>query len=371
MAQTFRDFVIECELYPYSKENFEIMKECSELRLQEKYLENARYIAASASMYTVENGYHLSEGYFQEAVDASFLEATEDAAEKKKVGIFGKILKGIQWLIGKLAKFFAFIAGKLDKLAGNTEKVAEKVQVFDISPENIENVKDALMLKGNSLLTSVKNISTTGIDITKLHITGVAAEVVNYIKYYLAILFGTDEIRILPNNTSGPLNLADYVTDTTGIVDIGTLNEVINVISSVKNEKYMVSTSALTGAIARFDKAVETTKKTGVDISLKPAKIQEIQAQLVKNQTAIEKLQKFVTDKSNEQADFGLVSQDLTMISTFISQKLTGAVSATIRFYSDLLKYKDQALKNLNELVDKAAPAEEEQKAEETPAESK
>ena len=29
MANTVRDFIVECELYPYSRENFEFMKECS------------------------------------------------------------------------------------------------------------------------------------------------------------------------------------------------------------------------------------------------------------------------------------------------------------------------------------------------------
>jgi hypothetical protein len=44
MAQTLRDFIVESELFPHSKEHFELVKEATELRLMQMYLENHEFI---------------------------------------------------------------------------------------------------------------------------------------------------------------------------------------------------------------------------------------------------------------------------------------------------------------------------------------
>lgn len=374
MAQTFRDFIVECELYPYSKENFEIMKECTELKLQEKYLENARYMEAVADIYTEANGYHLAEGYFQEAADTSFLEAVEDEANKKKVGILGKIIKGIQWLIGKLAKFFNFIGSKLDKLAGNTEAVATKVEAIDISPANIEAVKDALRLKGSNLADNVKTTGDFYIDFAKLHMTGIGSDVASYVKYYLAILFGKNQIRVVPNDSDGPLALNNYVDDESGIIDIKTLDEIIKVVT-----KWDLNAADLQSVIKRFDTSLNIVKKTGVDITLSSKKIAEFQANLVNQyKPNMDKLVKNINDaiantKSFDELfpgfsrDMGV--DNMQLMSDFISKKLIKSIGYSIKFYGDLVNYRNEALRSMNDLAGKTTEQPEEKKAEEKPAE--
>ena len=339
MAQTFRDFIVECELYPYSQECFNIMKECSELKLQEKYLENARFVAASANMYTEANGFHLSEGYFQESVDDTFLEDVEADANKKKVGLIGKIINAVKWLLGKIAKFFNFIGGKLQKLSEKLDPLLEKVRAFDITKENAEALRDAIWdnatRKWNSTgLPFVNNLKFKYKDVT--------GEVRSAIDYYCCILFGGDGVFIKPGDTTGPINLADFNGMLRG-------DDLVNIADHFLGS---ISTGADTASLqAKITEKAKTIQEKGLKI--------ESAEKITKISTALEEINNKLNDqiaiyqkKAADDVQLGGIDADNIKAMQDALNALTNSVGATQKFYAALASFKSTAAKNLNAFID-------------------
>ena len=70
---TFRDLMTECLMYNHSAEHFDLMKECSELTLTCKFIEDQQFMAENAA--EINSGIvTFTEGYLQESYDESTLE---------------------------------------------------------------------------------------------------------------------------------------------------------------------------------------------------------------------------------------------------------------------------------------------------------
>ena len=106
MAQTYRDFITECEAFPYSRQNFELMKECTEIGLLSKMIEN-HYILQELALDSVqfESTTYTTEGYQ--------IEVLEESVGDKLRNLSNKLITLITGLLDKLA---GFIKTKSDKL---------------------------------------------------------------------------------------------------------------------------------------------------------------------------------------------------------------------------------------------------------------
>ena len=95
MAQTLGQFIEECELFEYSKEYYELVKECSELALMERYIENQEFITecVDTSVYT--------EGYFMEADSEESNTTVKKSFGEKAKDLGNKIIKFFKTLIPK------------------------------------------------------------------------------------------------------------------------------------------------------------------------------------------------------------------------------------------------------------------------------
>jgi hypothetical protein len=83
--KTLNDFIIESELFPHSKEHFELVKEATELHLMKMYLENQKFMLENAELIQ-ESTESLDEDFFMESVGEVAIEALEEkVAEKAKV----------------------------------------------------------------------------------------------------------------------------------------------------------------------------------------------------------------------------------------------------------------------------------------------
>jgi hypothetical protein len=102
--KTLGDFVNECELYKYSKEHFELVKEASELRLMEMYLENQRFMYENPEIIQ-EAVEVVDENFFMESVDEDNIEALEEKFAEKTEG-FRKKLDGIWTTLYSIWKSF-------------------------------------------------------------------------------------------------------------------------------------------------------------------------------------------------------------------------------------------------------------------------
>ena len=86
MAQTYKDLVVECSMYPHSNEAYDLFKECSELSVMERFLENQEFMQEQQEKITKEN-ITLTESFFAESVDDATVQSIMEAKEAKKVSI--------------------------------------------------------------------------------------------------------------------------------------------------------------------------------------------------------------------------------------------------------------------------------------------
>ena len=108
MAQTFNDFVAECEGYKHSKEHYDIMKECSEIALCEQFIEDQAYIAENVAELT--GVVNFTESYFSEAASDDQIKALYEKVETKKGNVLARIWAALKKAVAAVVKFFKNIA---------------------------------------------------------------------------------------------------------------------------------------------------------------------------------------------------------------------------------------------------------------------
>jgi len=133
---TFNEFILECENYQYSQENYNFMKECFEAQMLAKYISNQNYLSENYEDL-VEDGM-FAESYFGESVDADTYEnLNEKFTEKiKDLGKqIGKILKQV-W--NAIVTFFTKAKKKFDKFVTPKPR-----SVYEVDAEYVEKVQNA------------------------------------------------------------------------------------------------------------------------------------------------------------------------------------------------------------------------------------
>lgn len=113
MATTFRDFIVECDMYPHSLEAYELMKECCELQVTAQFLENQEFLQENAAILT-DGNVTFTEGYFAETVDSATIESIEASFYEKANNIGAKISNGFKKLLQTFVNLLVKLANKLD-----------------------------------------------------------------------------------------------------------------------------------------------------------------------------------------------------------------------------------------------------------------
>lgn len=143
MATTFKDFIIECELYPYSRENFEFMKECSEIALTEKFI-NDQIFMSEANEFLKTDTIEFEDNFFQESVDNSSLEVLTEKFKIKSNNIIGKMLSRIFKIFNVFSKFFGKIGNKFDPITKKGQEVLSMIKKVTFDDEKLAKVKEII-----------------------------------------------------------------------------------------------------------------------------------------------------------------------------------------------------------------------------------
>lgn len=103
---TIGDFLTECRAYPYSKENYEIMKEAYEISLMEKWLSSQKYMKEHEELKQYD-------GMFLESSTDDHLDLITESIKDRAVALVKKIAGGFRKLIEMIIKAFRKIGEKL------------------------------------------------------------------------------------------------------------------------------------------------------------------------------------------------------------------------------------------------------------------
>lgn len=136
MDMTFAEFAKQCQFYHRSKESYDVLRECAEIELMEKYIEDHKFYEEHVSEFA---GTALAEGYFGESVDSGSLEVLMEKSKLKKYNLMSIILKGFLKLITGFSKFTGRMAAAFDKTTADAENIVKAL--------NSQVISDAKMTK--------------------------------------------------------------------------------------------------------------------------------------------------------------------------------------------------------------------------------
>ena len=138
MDMTFAEFAKQCQFYHRSKESYDVLRECAEIELMEKYIEDHKFYEEHANEFA---GTALAEGYFGESVDAGSLEILMEKSKLKKYNLMSVILKGFLKLMSGFCKFTGRMAAAFDKTTADAENVVKALNSQVISDAKMARIR--------------------------------------------------------------------------------------------------------------------------------------------------------------------------------------------------------------------------------------
>ena len=152
---TFREFITECELYEYSDEYYQLMKECTELDIMGKYIENQLVLKEYSDI--IPNSL-ISNGYFTESASDDKLSVIMEKADKKKESILNKIINTVKRMIDSLLVFL----GKKPKFETKRETAIRKLKSI---PKSVSKKMKRLKIKPGKILIGLAFAVGTGAEL--------------------------------------------------------------------------------------------------------------------------------------------------------------------------------------------------------------
>lgn len=355
MAQTFKDFIMECELYEHSREKFELMKECSELALTEKYLNDQLFMAENAELINSRRD-NLEEGFFQESVgDSTFEIITEKYFEKEK-GIKGKILRGIEKIVKVFGNFLRKIANKFDDITSKGQSVRNRLAKAKLTDDHISNIQ--------KLVDNTKSKEETNFPVMANQPYLSKVKLGNYTA-------SEDSVSKLTNDITAALSDTVVVADVTvNSKGTGINKDMIGALpaETIKEAASRVSRGGLDelkGLKVTISSTWATVQKSGLKIKVNINEITKLVDELNQISTTISEIYRNETDKASA---LGTTTKDAAenmtgkpvpfegtepaKMAEDITSELTSAIGQSMKLYASLNGYRASIINGLDSILE-------------------
>lgn len=278
MAKTFKDFIMECEMYDHSKENYDLFKECSELALLEKYIEDQKFIKENAAQISAEN-VCLTESYFTESDDGTTIQLLEEKYNEKAAGIKATIIKGLYKVLNTFANLFGKLSNKWDSITSAGQNVRKKIGSLKLTDDQVSRIKSIVSSaksKDNSAFKPAKN--QPYFNKIKMNYSGE----------------GVDELKN---------DLAAALSDTVVVADVS-VSAGVDKVGAVPVESIKEAAIAIQhGNPSQVDGAIAALKSTWVDVKKNGLKIHVNTKQIEKNAKDLRELADKMKQVTAQKAD--------------------------------------------------------------------
>lgn len=193
---TYAQFIESCELFEYSQEYYNLVKECAELQVIGRFLENQRFKAEEMEFH---EGVEEANGgnYFMESVGDSEIVALEEAFKEKLTSMAGNVKE-------QLKKFWSTLVGfikKIFKAVGNIKPKATgaAATVKEIASKMSKEQYTALYAAIGSNLQSLAGVCG---DVPAGSVSAPISK--KFVKNLLAGQEGADKLRVAVMNAFNP-----------------------------------------------------------------------------------------------------------------------------------------------------------------------
>lgn len=328
MAGTLNDFLKECEMFPYSKENFEIIKEAAEINVAALYVENQTYMAENADVVASQEA-----GYMMESADEESVKSLKDNLKGKK-DKWGAKAKAIWARIVKAFKtFWNAIVVKWTKLTAKAADVKKDLTAVTLTEEQSQAIRKLVLDSVTSSGIPLAEHQKSGYKgLPKNIIAGIKDETV---KNKLAAVLYNNSIDLTISKESFGSALSD-----------SQLKEFFNKLS----DKSFLACNK--GALANVVKKLEGYQTANLTKGISVSKNMEDVKKLIE---FIEDAEKKITGEIVQDEDNGYTHAVGDVTTLFANaQKVT---ADSIKLYTTVVRYQEFVLNGLGPILKKAAPA--------------
>lgn len=332
---TFADFVREASLYEYSQENYNLIKECAELQVYGRFIENQRFAESYGGIVESINSSYVDGNFFMEGVDVSSIEAMEQAFAEKAGNIMNTIKNGWKKLVETIHSFFVKIMNKFDD---DTKRISGVRKQFFAAADKIDAAKVSATLKEVADKTSfiAKENQPYAKKIKKSVSAGMPIDLLAAALSDTFVLAGTG-VQIEKNNAgfNSPRNAA---------IPMDTL---------VKMVKVAEKTSDAQAACHELESVMSNSWRNGIKVDVNGEKLKSIVEQIKQIRETVSKAEVNANAQSqyaNLADDPGETGKNATALHELYST-LSGSVSATLVCYASVFNYRRNAANALASLI--------------------
>lgn len=136
---TIAEFIKEAELFPYSRENFDTMKEASEIDLMAHYIESQQFMSDNTE-YLAESA-EIVEGYLFEAMSEEEMTKFEESFGEKMKGFGSKVATIAKSVWTAIINFFRKLGSGCKSLAEKATKLTDKFKNTKLSEQTQIDIK--------------------------------------------------------------------------------------------------------------------------------------------------------------------------------------------------------------------------------------
>lgn len=360
---TVLDFITECENWNHSKESLEMLKECSEIAIMEKYIADQKWCKDHCPAFTALN---ISSDYFGESVTDGAIEVLMEKSILKKKSLMHRILQGLL----KIIQGFWSFTGKISKNFDQTTKDAAAI----VKAMGAKVLTDEEAVKVNNIAANAREKCPGFVPTNKQPFAS---------KMHLSYENGDPSVGVQAAIAAG---LADdkvvaFVginaeNDSVGALPISTLRKAgASLVSGLQSAKI----GDIMGAITTLTTSWKDVQLKGLEISVIPKEIDRASAQLkevmgsidgimgmtdqiadagkgmVKDLAADKDAATRAANRANpdgpQKATIGETADKVTAAMTEGMNKLYGMINSSIgastRMYSDYSKYRKMIIAGL------------------------
>ena len=349
MAQTLGQFIEECELFEYSNEYYELVKECSELALMERYIENQEFITecVDASVYT--------EGFFMEAASKETNKNVKNSFAKKAGNLKNKIVNFFKGIIPKIIAALTKFKNFFDSTSKSATKIYKRLSQSGVSKAdcdkiiNLYNSKIDKNAKGNGAGCVFHERQTFTPKLTFEN--DIPADDVLLTTRIIAGALSSTTVKLSQDSNTGTYNTTHKEI---GAVPVKVISKVFKELTNRKNKNYDIS-----GAIHTLEQAYEDVKNNGLVIDVDSRIIDKSIIDLQNMNTELALISdhfKNAKDKLENDTDAGTaeIDHDSKYYDLMIDgiNKINSSVASTLTLYSSYITFRRAFITSMKYLLD-------------------
>lgn len=322
MAKTYAELILECQNYDYSKENYELTKECCELQLMSQYIESQQFMVENMAEIR-EEFTEFDESYFIESATDEDVTTMTETVDKKSKNLFKKIWKGFKSICKKIAGFFTKLFNRSKK---TTDKNAELKKMIESLPNDVINAAIDGTVKGESepakdgegeddkasneakteVTVNIKAILENAWKEEYRNEGFVIADNQPYAKHINSKAFRNKKNKHALNMLAAALSDTEVVIKLTGEKKILSIDELVYVFDTVSQLNSESSEKDVTEVKKYINDALKKVLSKGIVVKVDPKHLDDTKAKLDEISA---KMEEFMKESTDEDVDLGFLTE--------------------------------------------------------------